>query len=123
MNVAYHNARTISLNGYIYVMGNNGTCGSDTLLEIYDPKNDEWHKLAIINGHMFDVSLVTYDSFLYAFLFESSCPVQRYDVSKNCWTKVCILTCNRKMSLHKLMLICFAGELEFGGKGRQSSGD
>lgn len=86
MKRARWDAEITALNGYIYVVGGKGREVADFEHEVYDTKNDEWHRLAGMNclgtrQAFFKSNLVLYSRGTFA-------PLHKYDVSKNVWTQV-----------------------------------
>lgn len=87
MNYAREYASAVVLNGYIYIAGNFKNIGSNSLVEMYDPENDEWTQVQpMSNGRVFPV-LVERRGFLYA--MGSNKVIEKFDPYKGCWTEVC----------------------------------
>lgn len=85
MDYAREYASAVVLNGYIYIAGNFKNVGS--LVEMYDPENDEWTQVPPMNnGRVFPVLVETH-GFLYA--MGSSKVIEKFDPYKRCWTEVC----------------------------------
>lgn len=100
MDRARWESEVIELNGYIYIVGGVNQRISKFALDLYDPKNDEWHRLAEMDGLGKDgiemngtsVMLFKSDSFLYCRGDAPDVgppPLHKSDASKNCWTQVC----------------------------------
>lgn len=91
MNYHRELAAAATLNGYIYIAGGmSNEHGNETKVtssvDLYDPKNDDWTKVAPMNKGRCGFALVASNGFLYAMGHDAI--VERFDPYKNCWTMV-----------------------------------
>lgn len=89
MNVARDSAGVAVLNEYIYVAGGKQMfpCTQIHTVEQYDPKKDEWVKLAPMPASRQSFALFKSKEFLYAIGDKDG--IERYDPSQNSWKEVC----------------------------------
>lgn len=86
MNIARAEAHAVALNGYIYVVG-----GRVDVPELYDPKNDKWHRLARMKPDACHDYLTSFKSNSCLYVCGFRVPTYRYDASENSCTEVCNL--------------------------------
>lgn len=91
MNLSRANASATILNGYIYIAGGVMEIGDEYIptdaVELYDPKTDEWTKVAPMNQPRSNFALIAWNGFLYA--LGGDAIVERFHPFKNGWTMVC----------------------------------
>lgn len=87
MKVARYHASATILNEYICIAGGRTYKNNNVFsVELYDPKRNEWRKLAVLNKPRSRFSLIERNGFLYAIGGNNS--TEKYDPWTNCWTKV-----------------------------------
>lgn len=95
MNFARYFASVAVANGYIYVAGGE-ICGGIVQSEVdcYNPKRDEWIKVASMNKPRTTFALIKSNEFLYA-LGGGEAVIERYDPWSTSWAEVCERSCSK----------------------------
>lgn len=99
MNIGRSGARAIALNGHIYILGG---IRYYNVPEFYDPKNDEWHRLATSNLY-YHKPMTPFSSNSFLHVRGTSPIMHRYDTSANCWTQVCNFLVTREVETDDLV--------------------
>lgn len=88
MNVARHNASCVIVEDKFIIVagGSNDQNVAINSVELYDPKNDKWLKLASMNMRRDSFALINSNRFSYAIGFDAF--IERISPEKNCWETV-----------------------------------
>lgn len=86
MNVGRSNYSVVQWNQYFCVAGGISGAIRTTLVELYDPTEDEWTQLAPMNRCRAGFAMLKWNESLYAIGGDDN--IERFDSWKNRWTKV-----------------------------------
>lgn len=103
MHVARAFPSAVIMNGYIYVAGGEVNQRATNVVEMYNPKSNEWKLLAPLNISRCSFALIQIYGFLYVIGGNSSAVqnvIEKYYPRKNCWmeVRVCVKSIAKKLT-------------------------